>query len=918
MKIAEVKINGRENPLGFLMDGALRCAWKVTQTIAEKPRDAFVEVAADPAFRQVFCRCRGAALCSAGQPLSLDTKPRTRYFVRVGVTADTGEQAVSDTAWFETAKQEEPWQARWIATRPEDGVHPVFFRRFSAEKKAVRARLYLSGLGLFEARWNGARLGDEVLTPYYSNYHDEIQYLTYDVTEQVAAENELEVLLGNCWYKGRFGLSGKSENFGGRFQMIAELRIDWEDGTETVLGSDESWQYRGSYIKSSDLYDGEVQDRLLWQYAENPARAAVLTEAEGRLTARYSLPVREMEALPVRRVLHTPAGETVLDFGQNCAGYVAFHAALPRGACVTLDFGEILQEGNFCNANYRSAKAQFVYVSDGTEETVRPLFTSYGFRYVRVSGWQGALRAEDFTARVLYSDMKRTGWLETGHAGVNRLYANALWGQKSNAVDFPTDCPQRDERLGWTGDAQVFAGTASYNFDTAAFYDKFLHDLRTEQKKADGILPGVIPVFDPRAVIFSSVWGDIATFLPATLWEHYGDLAALRSYYPMMRDWVDKITREDKARGQRYLFDFGNQLGDWLALDGRTEQSMKGGTDDYFIGSCYYAESVRLTAEAARALGYADEETAWRALYEKIRGAIFQEYYSASGRLCIDTQTGYLVALRFGLYPDKQRVLEGLKSRLYKDCYKLKGGFVGAPMFCRVLAENGLIDEAFYFLLQHGYPGWMHCVDLGATTIWERWNSVLDNGLLSGTMMNSLNHYAFGAVVEYLYRDVAGLSALEPGFRRARIAPQLNQKLKYCRLRYDSAYGLYTVDWTIEQNGEASLRVTVPFGCSAVVVLPCCDAAPQEKQAGSYTFRYRPNIDLRQLYNKNTLFKEMVKNPRAMEIIDRVSPLLQHFLSTGNEEFLNESLLTLAGMSFLGFGEDEIETLGLELTGLVE
>uniref|UniRef100_UPI0025FFE5F7 family 78 glycoside hydrolase catalytic domain n=1 Tax=uncultured Eubacterium sp. TaxID=165185 RepID=UPI0025FFE5F7 len=642
------------------------------------------------------------------------------------------------------------------------------------------------------------------------------------------------------------------------------------------------------------------------------------TQAEGTLVERYSLPVQEMEKLSVKEVIHTPIGETVLDFGQNFAGYVSFVSNQPKGTKIVLDFGEILQNDNFYNENYRSAKAQFVYISDGTERVVKPQFTYYGFRYVRVSGWQGELKLEDFTGIAVYSKMETTGKIETGHDGVNQLFSNAMWGQKSNSVDFPTDCPQRDERLGWTGDAQVFSGTACYNMDCAAFYNKFIHDLRTEQKKLDGILPGVIPVFDPNAAIFSSIWGDIATFLPTVLYEHYGDHQALEQYYPMMKDWVDKITREDQKRGQKYLYDFGNQLGDWLALDGRTEQSMKGGTDDYFIGSCYYAMSAGKLADAAKALGYTEDEAYYRDLQEKIKAAVLKEYFSETGRLGIDTQTAYIVALYSGIYKEKERVVEGLKSRLYKDCYKMKGGFVGAPIMCRIMAENGLEEEAFYFLLQEGYPGWMHCINLGATTIWERWNSVLDNGQLSGTMMNSLNHYSFGAIVEYLYRDVAGLKAIEPGFKKALITPLMNQKLKFMKMEYESVYGTYKVEWKIQKDGMIKVHVEVPFGCTAVIGLPFYEGEVEEVEAGAYDYEYRPTTDLRSLYTKKTLFKDMMQNPKAMEIIDRVSPLLQHFLSSGDEEFLHESLTTLEGMFFLGFSKEMIDNLTAELTKLGE
>ena len=619
--------------------------------------------------------------------------------------------------------------------------------------------------------------------------------------------------------------------------------------------------------------------------------------------------------MPVKEVICTPAGETVLDFGQNFAGYVTFRSELPKGTKVVLDFGEILQKGNFYNANYRRAKSQFTYVSDGRKELVKPQFTYFGFRYVRVTGWVGELDPSAFMRRALYSDMKVTGHVETGNKKVNQLFSNIMWGQKFNSIDFPTDCPQRDERLGWTGDAQVFAGTASYNMDTAAFYHKFLHDLRTEQKKLDGILPGVIPVFDPAGAAFAAVWGDIATFLPAVLYEHYGNKTALETYYPMMKDWVDKITREDQARGQRYLFDYGNQMGDWLALDARTQQSMKGGTDDYFIGSCYYAMSVRKTADAARVLGRDEDAAYYDALYQKICQAVLKEYYTESGRLSIDTQTGYLVALYAGIYKDKERVVNGLKQRLYKDCYKMKGGFVGAPIMCKVMADNHLEEEAFYFLLQEGFPGWMHCINLGATTVWERWNSVLDDGTMSGTMMNSLNHYAYGSVAEFLYQNVAGIRAMEPGFRKVRISPLINQKLRYVKASYDSVCGTYRVEWRIKRDGRIRALVEIPFGCTALVGFPFYPGeAVGELGAGIYEFEYQPVEDLRCRYTKKTLFKEMLQDEKAMEVIERISPMLQQFLTSGDEEFLHESLSTLEGMFFLGFSPEMIREMTEELT----
>lgn len=917
MRIKNVRINGMENPTGFDF-GTVCVSWKVREASGKEQQNVKIEVSLTESFEEVLCVKEGKELNSAAEKLEFQQNAHTRYYVRVTVTDDKGETAVSEPAYFETGKMEEPWVGKWITTEKEDTFHPLFVKSFEAKKGLASARLYICGLGLFTAELNGKKVGDEVLTPYYSNYHDEEQYITFDITENVKEQNRLTVSLGNGWFKGKFGLNNQSNNFGDEFKLIAELRLVYEDGEVQVIGTDETWEYIGSDVEDDGIYDGEIINHLLWKEKENLPKKAVLTEAEGKLVARYSLPVMEMEDMQVKEVIYTPLGETVLDFGQNFAGYVTFRNHLPEGTRIVFDHGEILQDGNFYNENYRSAKSQFVYVSDGRDELVRPSFTYFGFRYVRVTGWPGEAKEEDFTGKALYSKMDRTGYSETGHQGVNRLFLNALWGQKSNFIDFPTDCPQRDERLGWTGDAQVFSGTASFNMDTTAFYHKFLHDLRNEQVKYDGILPGVIPVLDPNGPIFSSVWGDIATILPMVVYEHSGNVETLRENYPMMKDWVDKITKEDKARGQKYLYDFGNQLGDWLALDGRTEQSMEGGTDAYYIGSNYYAMSVQKTATAAEILGYKEDEAYYKDLYEKIKAAIIREYFTETGRLAIDSQTGYIVALYSGIYRDKEAVVAGLKARFYKDCYKLKGGFTGAPILCRVLAENGFEEDAFYFLMQEEYPGWMHCINLGATTIWERWNSVLDDGHLSGTMMNSLNHYSYGAIVEYLYRDVAGLKALEPGFKKALITPLMNGKLKYMNMTYDSAYGEYKVSWKVLKDGNVSVDIQVPFGCSAVIGLPFYEGEVTEVAAGSYHYEYRPIEDLRQRYNHKTMFKDMMHDPEAMKVIERVSPMLMYFLSTGNQDYFYESLQSLEKLSYMGFTREIVDNLSAELSKLMD
>lgn len=921
MKISDVKINGIKNPIGYEFERIV-VSWLVMESNGKNSVFSKVEISKNINFTEIVKKVEGNQLSSAATDVTFETEACTRYYVRVFVKADNGETAVSDeVVFFETSKKEIPFVGKWIKPSKEDKFHPEFLKNVKITKEIKSARLYISGLGLYSAYINGQPVTEEVLTPYYSNYHYEVQYQTYDVTSLLYQDsNEIKVALGNGWYKGYFGLAHKNENFGSEFLLLADLFITYQDGTTETIGTDETWKYKASDIELSDIYNGEWVNRKLNTNCENPLKTPVPGEIEGVLVPRYSIATIEKETMAVQEIIKTPAGETVLDFGQNFAGYVCINTKkLKDGEKIVLDFGEILQEGNFFNENYRDAKSQFIYVSDGRDEWIKPHFTYFGFRYVRVSGFSAEVSKEDFIGKAVYADMEETGFIETGHKKVNRLFLNAKWGQKSNSVDFPTDCPQRDERLGWCGDAQVFSDTASYNMNTAAFFNKFLHDLRREQVELDGIVPGVIPVWDKNATIFSCVWGDIATFMPTVLFEHFGDTKALEAYYPMMSDWVDKIDREDEKRGHNYLFNFENQLGDWLALDGRTEQSNEGGTDTYFIASCFYAASVKKTADAAGVLGKEDDAKHYEELYEKIYAAILDEYYTKSGRLAIDTQTGYIVALYFGIYPNKERVLEGIKTRLYKDCYKLKGGFVGAPLMCRCLADNGLVEEAFYFLLQEGYPGWIHCVDLGATTIWERWNSVLDDGKLSGTMMNSLNHYAFGAVIEFLYKNVAGLKAMEPGFRKVQIAPLVNQKLHYMKMKYKSAYGVYRVEWEILKDGRVHVELEIPFGATALVGLPFYPGTEiGELSAGVYEYTYVPTEDLRSRYTKKTLFKEMIQDPKAMEVIERVSPLLQWFLGTGNQDYLHESLSTLENLFYMGFSREMIDSLTEELTKLYE
>lgn len=944
MRITNIRINGIENPTGFLFE-QLICSWNVRETESKKQVNAVIEVSTQRNFQEILYKKEGADLDQSGEKLELELKPRTTYFYRITVTGDAGDRAVSEICTFETGKMGEDWQADWISPAANDTFHPVMTRTFSLSKKISRARLYATGVGMFEAYLNGVKLGEEYLAPYMNNYEKNIQVLTFPLEELLKVDsvetagaapggslkenavNTLEILLGKGWYMGTFGLDMQKENYGDRMAAIAELHLEYEDGTSECICTDESWEYYGSDIEDSGIYFGEILNRTLWDGKENPKRPVevlkVPEESNGtknlckaHLMDRISLPVLVKEQIPVQEILQTPAGETVLDMGQNFAGYVEFYADFPKGTRIVLDFGEILQEGCFYNKNYRDAKSQFVYVSDGTPETVRAHFTFFGFRYVRVTGWPGMCRKEDFIGKVLYSDIRRTGYVTTGNEKINRLYKNTVWGLKSNFIDMPTDCPQRSERLGWTGDAQVFAPTASYHMDTRAFFHKFIKDLRDEQQFLDGGVPNYLPNIGHKEDV-GSVWGDIATFLPNTLYTCYGNLEEMEYCYPLMKDWVDYIDRKDAGRGKKqYLFNFGFHFGDWLALDGPTPTSFKGSTDDDYIASVYYYRSTQIVRKMAERLGKQQDAAYYKELEENISQAVKQEFFTPTGRLAVDTQAAYVIALKFGLYIDREKLIEQFRLRLKKDCNQIKCGFVGAPLLCTVLAEAGLYETAYDFLLKEGFPSWLYSVNLGATTIWERWNSVLPDGTISDTGMNSLNHYAYGSVMEFVYAYAAGIRPLEPGFKKAVIAPHPDIRLGKLECLYDSVNGLYVSKWSIEADGTLKVHVEIPFGCEAEVDLPDYPDGKMVLPAGAYDFSYQPENDLCRPYHKGTTLGRIAQDEKALATLGKYAPAIAGIAASGDPEMGANTLEEILSMGYLPFEPEELKKAIAEISGI--
>ena len=539
---------------------------------------------------------------------------------------------------------------------------------------------------------------------------------------------------------------------------------------------------------------------------------------------------------------------------------------------------------------------------------------------------------------MLHSDIPRTGYVETSNAKVNRLALNALWGQRGNFVDVPTDCPQRDERMGWTGDAQAFSGTACFNMDSSAFFAKFMYDTLLEQKKIGGSVPHVVPTFGMPGH-GSCAWADVACVIPWNLYMFYGDKKLLEQEYPNMKMWVEWIKKTDEDNNSGRLWNVGFHFADWLALDTKNN-SVMGGTDPYFIASAYYYYSTSLLVKAAKALGYADDAHRYETLLNEIFEAIRHEYFAPSGRMAQTTQTAYICALFMGFAPkEHQELLASLLGKELDDTSgKLRTGFVGTAYLNRTLTQFGMNDRAYQLLLNEEYPGWLYEVNMGATTVWERWNSVLPDGMISDTGMNSLNHYAYGAVMEWVYRDVAGINPCEcaPGFKHILLKPNPHFSLPQVAVKYDSAMGWIGSAWEIKKDLFV-WDVEVPFGAEAKIVFPNGNAAeiqaahPELKvevcecgevyafaPAGKYHFEYKPSAPLHLVISIDTGIADLMRIPAAVEAVVSVFPGLARRLGLAGPHSAGNPPLSrvLRGNPMMNFPEDKLAELAEKLAAL--
>jgi alpha-L-rhamnosidase len=732
------------------------------------------------------------------------------------------------------------WQAEWITPGWDEDTsqsqpQPVLRREFKLDGEVKSARAYVTSLGLYELHLNGQRVGDDVLTPGWTAYNHRLQYQTYDVTGLLrSGENAIGALLGDGWYRGWLGFEGNRNTWGDRLGLLAQLHITYADGRIAVIGSDAQWRATLGPIRMSDLYNGETYDARLelpgWDAPgyDDKAWSGVrkLDQSKDVLIAQNGPAIIRNEEIKPAKLFRTPAGETVFDFGQNMVGWVRLNVQGPAGTTITLRHFEVLdQQGNVYLTNLRKAQQALTYtLKGGGVETYEPRFTFMGFQFVAVEGWPGEPSLDSLTGVVVHSDIPSTGDFACSNPLINQLQHNIVWGQKGNFVDVPTDCPQRDERLGWTGDAQVFIRTACYNRDVASFFTKWLADLAAEQHPNGGV-PMVIP--DPmkrsqfgRSAGGSAAWADAATICPWTIYECYGDKGILEQQYASMAAWVGYMAGQ---AGASNLWTTGFHFGDWLDYRGRGGFDTAPMTDKELIASAFFGYSTSLLQKAAEVLGKADDAAKYAELLAKIKAAWTAEFVSANGRVGPNSQTSYVLALHFDLLPEALRpsAAARLAEEVRKFGYHLTTGFVGTPYLCHVLSRFGYTDLAYELLNQESYPSWLYPVKKGATTIWERWDGIKPDGSFQDAGMNSFNHYSYGAIGDWMYRVVAGIDTADdaPGYKHILIQPQPGGGLTHARAALRSPYGEIVSAWQLNED-DFRLHVTIPPNTRATVRLP--------------------------------------------------------------------------------------------------
>lgn len=727
------------------------------------------------------------------------------------------------------------WVARPVGPSwsedPEALRRPPRVRRaFRLPRAVTEARLYVTAHGLCEVEINGERVGDDILSPNWTVYDRRLQYRTYDVTELLReGENAIGAWLADGWYRGRLGFRGGHPNlYGSEIGLIAQLECRHADGSTTTIATDEDWQAAFGPIHHADLYIGEHYDARDetpgWSSPGFPADGwtpvKVGTRDSATLVAPDGPPIRCTGEIAPQKIWRSPSGKTLVDFGQNLVGRLRLRVEGPAGTPITIRHAEVLQGGELYTRPLRGALQTDTYVlGGGGPEEWEPRFTIHGFRYAEITGWPGELDASMLVARVYHTDMVRTGDLETSHDLLNQLHRNIVWGMRGNFVGLPTDCPQRDERLGWTGDIQVFAPSASFLYDCSGLLASWLKDLAVEQEKlGDGTVPWYVPVIPGgerwTPIRPGAVWGDAAVLIPWVLYQRFGDLEIVRRQYPSARAWVDLIER---LAGPDRIWNQSFQLGDWLDPTAPPDDPIAAMTDPHLVATAYFAWSARHLAMMAEALGEGADAEKYAALADEVARAFVAEYALPDGRLRSDTQCAYALALRFDLLPpgkQRERAAARLAELVAARGNRISTGFAGTPAICDALTLAGKLPTAYALLEERECPSWLYTVLMGATTMWERWDSLLPDGTVNPGQMTSFNHYALGAVADWMHRTIGGLTATRPGYREVLVAPRPGGSITSATLTHETPYGRIDLSWRLDGE-DVHIEFELPVGVTA-------------------------------------------------------------------------------------------------------
>jgi alpha-L-rhamnosidase len=712
------------------------------------------------------------------------------------------------------------------------------------QSELVSARLWSTAHGVYEVRIGGRPVSEAVLAPGWTSYEWRLQVQETDVTALVSDGAALEVVLGNGWWRGELAFSGADLDYGSELGFVAELVLTFADGATRTVATGPDWGARRSEVVVNDLYDGQRIDARL-RGAGEPLAVREVDFDRSTLVPQVKPPVTRQEQVRPQRIWTSPAGRTLVDFGQNLVGWIRLRARGEAGSEITLRHAEVLEHDELGVRPLRGARATDTFVLSGGDDEFEPTLTFHGFRYAEVTGFPGELTTADLEAVVIHSEMARTGSFECSSNLVNRLVENSVWGQKGNFLDLPTDCPQRDERLGWTGDIAVYAPTACYQFDVADLLHGWLLDVLSETEHG-GYVPVVVPDVlklgdddNPVAAFRAfagpkAVWSDAAVWVPEALWRAYGDLERLADHYPGM---VAHLRSVEPLLSESGLWDRGWQLGDWLDPTAPPDNPLAAKADSGVVATACLFRSASFAAETAGLLGHSDDARRWAALAQRLRSAFLEHYVDGdSGRIRSDAPTVYALAIVFGLLDDDTRAVaaQRLAELVAENGYRIATGFAGTPYVTWALSETGHVDTAYRLLLETGNPSWLYSVTMGATTIWERFDAMLPDGSINPGEMTSFNHYALGGVADWLYQCVAGIRPAAPGYARLLLQPTPGAGLDWARGALDTRHGHVECGW--RRTGDVvEVTAVVPPGVEADVVLPWSERTVVG--AGTHTFR---------------------------------------------------------------------------------